>query len=286
MSTVAQEIQAVRRVLLGAYRPVFNTLSGAINSSVTTLTLGQTVRGVGPGTYLGIDDEIVYVWSLAGQVATVQREMLGTTGAAHSDGALIEVDPRFPTPLIREEMKAEIASWPRAIFTIDTDDLSFGAGDTMIAFAPTGLIDVLRVNRQPVDTTDDRYPDVGFDYKRSLGRLFIDSTGSANQSFTITVTYSKKFTTSTFTDATDLQATVGLTEPLEDALKYGACWRLLVGREVKRTFNEAQGDPRLSEEVPPGHANSVADAFLKIRNQRLTDEARRLAGEYPWLASR
>lgn len=286
MGTVADEVQAVRRVLFGAHRPVLNTLNGAVVTADTTLVMGQQIRGLGAGAYVGVDDEIVYVWSISNQNLTVQRAMLGTTAASHADGSLVEVDPRFPTMLIKDEMRAEIDSWPRSIFRVDTDDLSFGAGDTSIAFAPTGLYDVLRVNRQPIDATDDRYPDLGFDYKRGLGKLFIDSTGSSNSSFTVTVTYSKGFTTSTFADSTDLLTDVGLTETLVDALKYGTAWRLLLGREVKRTFTESQGEPRNAAEVPPGHSTSVADAFQKLRDRRLAEEARRLAGQYPWRGTR
>lgn len=286
MSTVTEHVQTIRRVLLGAHRPMLNRLDGAINDSTNTVTLEYQATGVGRGSYIAINNEVMYVWLVVTNVLTVERGMLGTDAAAHSDGDIVEVDPRFPNPLIIDEMKAEITSWPRSIFQVDTDDLTFGAGDTMSAFAPTGIYNVLRVNRQPVASTDDRYPDVGFDYKRSLGKLFIDSTGSSNQSFTITVTYSKGFDTDPFTGSTDLITDVGLSASLQDALKYGVCWRLLAGREIKRTFTESQGEPRNAEEVPPGHANSVAEQFRKLRNDRLAEEARRLANDYPWMASR
>ncbi len=286
MSTVDEHIQTIRRVLLGAHRPMLNRLDGALTDSTETVTLEFPATGVGRGSYISVGSEMAYVWAVADKVLTVQRGMLGTDPVAHSDGAVVEVDPRFPDGLIKDELRAEIISWPRSIFRVDTDDATFGAGDPMVAFAPAGIHNVLRVNRQPVNTTDDRYPDLGFDYKRSLGKLFIDSTGSSNQSFTVTITYSMSFDTDTFTGSTDLLADVGLTEPLEDALKYGAAWRLLVGREVKRTFTESQGEPRNAEEVPPGHASSIAEQFRKIRNERLADEARRLASDYPWRASR
>lgn len=261
---------------------MLNLVDGALDASTTTVVLEYPATGVGRGSYIAIDNEMMYVWLVADKTLTVQRAMLGTSAATHADGAVVEVDPRFPNGLILDEMGAEISSWPRSIFRVDTDDLSFGAGDTMIAFAPTGIYNVLAVNRQPVNSTDDRWPEIGFDYKRSLGKLFIDSTGSSNQSFTVTVTYSKEFDTSPFVVGTDLATEVGLSATLEDALKYGTCWRLLLGREVKRTFTESQGEPRNAEEVPPGHANSVAEGFLRLRNTRIAEEARRLAADYPW----
>lgn len=282
MSTVNEQVQKIRRVLLGAHRPMLNRLDGGLDTSVTTVVLEFAATGVARGSYISVNDEMMYVWSVSDKTLTVQREMLGTTAGTHADGDVVEIDPRFPDGLILDEMSAEITSWPRSIFAVDTDDLSLGAGDTMSAFAPTGIYSVLAVNRQPVNSTDDRWPEIGFDYKRSLGKLFIDTTGSSNQSFTVTVTYSKAFDTDPFTGATDLQTDVGLSAALEDALKYGTCWRLLVGREVKRTFTESQGEPRNAEEVPPGHANSVADGFLKLRNTRISEEARRLAADYPW----
>lgn len=294
MSTVGQKVQEVRRVLLGTHRPEYNVLTSTITSTTDSLTVTHGATAIARGSYLGIDNEVCYVWSRSNQTVTVQRGMLGTTAAAHTAGALVEVDPRFPNGLILDEMKAEIASWPRAIYQVDSDDLSLGSGDTAVDFGPTGLIDILRIYRQPVSSTDDRWPDLAFSYKRNLptadfstgGAIFLDRSGSSSESFDITVVYSKKFTTSTFVDATDLQATVGLSESLEDALKYGTAWRLLAGREVKRTFTEGQGEPRNSDEVPPGHMASVAQQMRQLRNERLADEAKRLAGMHPWRMGR
>lgn len=294
MSTVAEVVQGVRRMLLGSYRPEFNTLASLASSSTTSLAVTYQPRGIGRGSYLSIDNEIVYVWDVSANNVVVQRAMLGTTAASHDAGALIEIDPRFPNGLIRDEMKAEITSWPRALFRVRTADFSLGAGDTAVDLNPTDLIDVLRVYRAPMSTQNDRWPEIPFAVKRNLPTtdfasgvgLFIDRTASASESFDIRVVYSSRFDTTTFNDSTDLAATVGLNSALEDCLRYGAAWRMMSHREVKRTFTEGQGEPRNAEETPPGHISQIAEQMRKMRNERIAEESRRLSAEYPWRAPR
>jgi len=73
-----------------------------------------------------------------------------------------------------------------------------------------------------------------------------------------------------------------LSSPMEDCLRYGAAWRMMSHREVKRTFTEGQGEPRNAEETPPGHITQIAEQMRRMRNERMAEEARRLAAEYPW----
>ncbi len=291
MSTVAGHIQTVRRLLLGAHRPEFNVLDGAIDADDTSLSFLYAPMGIGHASYLAIDSEILYVFAVQGQSVTVMREALGTTAATHADGAIIECNPRFPDALILDEMRAEIDSWPRSVYRADAVDLTVPTNTTTVDLdGITGLIDVLEVFRKPVTSIDDRYPSIPFTAKRQMSAsdfasgvaLSLDRTPAAAQAVDLRVVCAVGFDTSTFEAATDLQADVGLSAGLEDALKYGVAWRLLVGREVKRTFTEAQGEPRHAEEVPPGHSTSTAQAFRVIRDKRLAEEATRLVGIYGW----
>lgn len=294
MSTVAEVVQGVRRMLLGSYRPEFNTLSALVSSSTATFPMTFAPRGIGRGSYLAVDNEVVYVWEVSANNVTVQRAMLGTSAVSHAANSLVEIDPRFPNGLIRDEMKAEINSWPRGLFRVRTADFSLGAGDTAIDLNPTDLVDVLRVYRAPMTVLNDRWPEIPFVIKRNMPTanfasgfgLFIDRTASAAESFDLRVVYSSKFDTTTFDDTTDLSSSVGLNAALEDCLRYGAAWRMMSHREVKRTFTEGQGEPRNAEETPPGHISQIAEQMRKMRNERIAEEVRRLAAEYPWRCPR
>lgn len=295
MSTVGGLVQSVRRLVFGTYRPTFNELTGALTDAVTVLTLKHPVQGVGYGTYLSVDDELVYVWSVSGSTITVMRGALGTTPEAHATGALVEINPRFPNILILDEAKAEISAWPRSLYRVDARTFQMGAGDTAVDLSGfQNFYTTLRCYQAPASSDRDRWPDLAHQWKRELPStnfpsgigLFLDRAAFVGQGYDIRVIAACGFDTSTFETTTDLQADVGLTEPLEDALKYGVGWRMLAGREAKRTFTEGQGEPRHAEEVPPMHQQQLAEQWRRIRNERITTEAARLGGDYGWRVMR
>lgn len=59
-------------------------LNGAINDSVTTVTLDAD-HGVDPGEVLQVDSEQLYVAAVSENTLTVERGVNGTTAASHSD---------------------------------------------------------------------------------------------------------------------------------------------------------------------------------------------------------
>lgn len=66
------------------------TLSGDINSSVTSISATATISGVNTPFYALIDEELIYVRGTSGSDFTpVDRGAGGTTATTHSDGALI-----------------------------------------------------------------------------------------------------------------------------------------------------------------------------------------------------
>jgi hypothetical protein len=72
--------------IIDGYRTT--TTSGAINSSVTSVTVGDTGLMVN-GTILAIEDEDVYVTSVAGNVVNIIRGWNGTTAASHASGTTV-----------------------------------------------------------------------------------------------------------------------------------------------------------------------------------------------------
>ena len=62
------------------------TLNGAINDTVTTVTVTGDVSNLPPAGYLEFGDEIMEYTSISGQDFTVVRGSKSTTATAHADG--------------------------------------------------------------------------------------------------------------------------------------------------------------------------------------------------------
>ena len=280
--------QLLRSPLLAGRREPLDILNGAIDASVTSLTCTDQNALLRGGSYVEIDYEVLYVRSRSGATVTAIRGELGTTAATHSNGAKIRIEPRFPKQAILEALKAEIDDLPRDLFQITTADVTWPANTSMVN-VPSPLSDpvrLLRVTRLDSDTTTPRYVPA-----RLLSR---QSTGDVASGFgvhlrdglvfesdqAVRVTYGRKFATGTFTSATDLQSTVGLTDPLVEAVKAGAVWRLLQSTEVERTQVTAVGPSVDREQVPPTHRIQLEQGLLRTRDLLVEREIRRIHDEF------
>jgi hypothetical protein len=57
-------------------------------------------------------------------------------------------------------------------------------------------------------------------------------------------------------------------------------------RELKRNFTESQGDTRRAEEVGSGAITNSIQNLVRLRRDRITAEAARLARQYPTFLTR
>jgi hypothetical protein len=111
----------------------------------------------------------------------------------------------------------------------------------------------------------------------SGGALVIYEGGYPGQA--IRVRYRAPFGSLTALDD-DVLADTGLPATAHDLPPLGAAVRLVAGREVKRNFTEAQGEPRRAEEVPPTATLQSSRELLRIRQQRIVAEQSRLLHQY------
>lgn len=290
MTTVADLIDSTRQHLYGTYRAEFNFLSSAATDSATTINLEiSPLTGVTRGSLLAINDELLYVKSVSGQTVTVARGWNGTTAAAHIVGDTVEVNPRFPQNVIRDALQADIRSWGQQLYWEDTITVSGVA--TTRGYDLTSIGDFYNISdvyRAPYAADlGNTWPSVDFTIRRKLptssfasgSALFIASELASAASLQVVV--QKPFVTSTFADATDIETTCKLPVNLHDIPPYGAAWRLLSTREIKRTFTDAQPESRLAAEVPPGHTDQTAARLKRLRDDRIEEEAGRLRSKTP-----
>lgn len=291
MTTTADVLSSCRNdYLLTGLREQRNKLGAALDASATTVTLAYELSQIALGTKLSVDLEDLYVWETGSGTVTVTRGDFGSTAAAHADGALVSVNPRFSDAqifrAINDELRALSAS---GLFRMSTVDVTYVASQD--GYDLLGVTDVLGVHqvRSKAIGVEREWPLVPrtlWEHQRDSDTS-VFSSGQAvfirsglQPGFPVRVTYKAPFTALTsLTD--DVTAVSGLHAEALDLLALGAGIRLTVGREVKRNFDESQGDTRRAQEVPPGANIGANRALTAWRMQRLAEERRRLAQRYP-----
>lgn len=293
MATANDLVEETRMHLQSMARDELNRLNGAIiSTTASTLTFEFAAGSIAPGAVLAIDLELVYVWSVAGQVATVERGWLGSTKATHSDDALIYVNPRWSSFTILRAINEELDSYssPKwGLYQMKTVDLTFSAATVGYDLTSvTDLIDVYELRwkgyaagewplirrwsvARDMPTTD---------FASGLSLQLDDGAGPGRP---IRVRYKARFT-HLATLADNVTSVSGLADTAADIPPLGAAARLVAPREVKRAATDSQPESRRAAEVPPGTNRAAAGTLLSVRDARLREEASRLYQRYPTLA--
>lgn len=288
MSNVGALVEQTRRLLLGAHTQQLNKLSATITATDTTISTTYDLKGAVAGSSICIGDELLYVWETvpATKTLTVSRGWLGTTPAIHVAGVVVEINPRFSTPILRQALQDELRSWPPELFNVQSQDVTV-ARDTrlvdMTTFGP--VIQVLRVTRPPT-STETAWRRVTFRYERTTSDSYpsgVINLGTAiGEATTLRIDAACPFAVDTFTDNIDLVTQVGLADSMLDIAPFGAAARLLATKEVQRVTMAAQGDPRIATEVQSGTITATSRSMRQLRDKRFAEEALRLRNAYPW----
>lgn len=298
MTTVADVINSCKNHLYGTHKEIMNVLDGAINNSVTSFTVKDTIAAqIGTGSIISIDDELIYVRSTVPgslSIGPVIRGFRGTTAVSHSDAAVIEVEPRFPQVFLRQTIKEEILSWPADLFRTAYFDLSIASGTRgyNLSGASSGTDDfryALQLSMSPdtgnADTTQWTTMTTGWEIDFDAPTSVFSSGRSIvfNRDFdrSARLTVGQDFNLTDMTDTADLVSTSGLTQPMVDIVPYGVAWRLLATNEARRSFFEAQGEYVKADQVPPMFQIQLAEHYQKLRDSRIRDEIMRLRHKYP-----
>jgi hypothetical protein len=288
-----------REHLRGTQRPPMNRLNGVVTTGQATATMEFTSSNpLREGDMVEIDDELLYVWSVAGAVATVQRAMDGSTAAQHATQSLIEINPRYTRLDIFEAIRAEIASLPNNIFSVAAG--SFSLGSRVSAIDLTGIpasatgVRLLAIYRDQLGNlspyyTRESWPAV----PRARIEPRQDSTSfpsgysivlpeEFDEGVNLRVVVGYRPLLPTLTTALDLGTGCHLTADLVDAVRFGAAGRLVMGKETARNDPTAQGRSRRAEEVPSGATFRTGAQLWQARDNLLAQAAKRLASEWGW----
>lgn len=287
MTTTADLIAETRRHLMASGREHLNRLNGSITNVAGTLTFEFPAGQIATGALLAVDLEVMYVWSVTGFVATVQRGMFGSTAAAHSDDALIFVNPLFTDYAIFKSLGEELTSLSsplNGLYQIKTVTATTTTASTYNLAADA--VEILSVQYNDYGSSGD-WPRL-----RRWDMLLNQSTavyasGRALQLYeapapgrTLRITYGAEFSALTSTSV-DVATDTGLPTSAHDIPPIGAAGRLLAAREARRSSLDSQPESRQAQEVPPGTARSASAQLFALRKQRIVEEAARLSAQWP-----
>ena len=289
MSTAGALINRVSRQLLSGTVEERNKLATTVSSADTSIVMTYALNSIRAGAVFEIDSELMYVWSVdtATLTATVERGYAGTTAAAHTSGAIVVYNPRFPQQQLIDVLNQDIddlSSPLNGLYRVITVDLAYNGSDRQINIpSASSIIDLIDVRLRYL--SDDFVALRGTRLARDLPTADFASTfaitlDQCTMAGTLRVRYRAPFVRAT-TTADNLQTVSFLPVSMEDILEYGVMSRMLAPREVKRNFTESQGDTRRSEEVPAGAVSGSVANILRLRRDRIIAEAAKLAKQYP-----
>lgn len=221
----------------------------------------------------------------------VQRGFLETTAAAHVDGTIVVVNPRWPLIDLARGLQREIRSWPVAVVAVAAGTFSVAASAETIPLTGLESVEVqrlFRVQRPHHRTSDTSWPviDANLEYAQdpdSFGTVPVLRLSQCRDAGDVRVIVGYQHPTVDdgdldFTD--DIGTTNHLTKGLADAAMLGVAGRLLLAQEVARTDDRSQTRPRRGEDVPPGHQMQAGEALLRERDRLLKMEVERLTSRY------
>lgn len=220
---------------------------------------------------------------------TVTNAWQGTTAAAHSSGDMVRINPRIARQDVYDAMESVILAWDD-LFAVNSYTASANFADTTtrsaeVVSAPS---DFKRVVKTLFKAEDDVWVPAPKDwFVRAIPTSEVTS-GLVLQweqpyrqrnygTSSVTVFLAEYFDTSTWTGATDLLSTVGLSRSMLDVLFYGAMFTILMPEETQRSNIDYQAQPREAAEVPPGYLAQTALSFKALHDQRKQVEAAKLA---------
>ena len=292
MTTASDLIESTRGHLFTGQPENLNRLASGITAITETIPLSYDITGIGRGTIIEIGLEQIFVFVVDSSSKTVTaciRGYNGTTGAIGTTGDRVTVSPKFPRARVLTAINddlADLSSPMNGLYRTLSVDLTFNAA--VMGYDLTGVIGMMGISdlRYRTIGPEKSWPQINnYAVLRNMptsdfasgSALVLYEGGSPGQ--TVRVTYQAPFT-SLATLADDVLAISGLSATAHDIPPLGAAVRLAAGREVRRNFDEAQGEPRRAEEVPPQANAQATRELVRLRQQRIVAEQSRLLQRY------
>jgi hypothetical protein len=153
--TFGDLIEKVYRRTMGGIREravTINQTNGILSGDTTVVLSGSQTASIMPGVILAIEMELLYVlsWNANTYTATVQRNYLGSAAAAHANGTIVYINPRYSRydigVAINDDLRS-LSSPSNGLFRVGVAELTYNpvfAGYDLGAL-PDNFIDILEV---------------------------------------------------------------------------------------------------------------------------------------------
>lgn len=289
MSTASALLDRVSRQLLSGTIEERNKLATTVTSSDTTFVMSYDLGGLRAGSVFEIDSELVYVWEATSgsKSLTVERAYAGTTAVAHTAGAIVTLNPRFPKAQMFDALNQDIddlSSPSNGLYRVVVADVDYNGSDRQVNL--TGATNVMDLIDVRLRYLADDFPVLRkvrlqrelptADFASGFALVFDESVMAG----TLRVRYKSPFTRCSSLSS-DIQTDAKIPLSMEDILEFGVIQRMIGPREIKRNFIESQGDTRRSDEVPAGSMSNSFTNIQRLRRERILAEAAKLARQYP-----
>lgn len=283
---VSELIEDVRRELFTGSREERNKLAASMDGTTTSALLTFDLGAIKHGAKLSIDLEDMYVWSTSSLTATVDRGQWGSTAAVHSNGALVHVNPKFSNfeivDAIRKEVKS-LSAPSNGLYNVEDYPLTYNPVISGYDF-PYSVLSIYEVRYTTPGPSKDWVLSQDWELSRHAGSGFASDTAlfirDAYPNYSVVIKAKTEFAVIPFSLTADT-TTLSIPDTVLDIISIGAAWRLTAPREVRRNFNEVQGDTRRAGEVPAGANLGGSRELGRLRSQRIAEEASRLSVKYP-----
>ena len=315
--TFSDWVEKVYRRVSGTSIDVNVQLATSLDASTTVFnitvpTITNTITGataIRVGSLLAVDYEIMLVtqWDNVSSV-TVSRGYNGSTATTHAANSIIYIQPRYSrydiSVALNDELR-RLSSPDMGLFQVNAQTITFNPvymGYDLQQAVNDNYIDILEV-RHKIPFPSRNYPKIGkWKVLRSIPDATIFPSGQGIVFYEggypgqpVFVQYSCAFKMvditdslqmngdlgGTYTDANgNVVPTTGMTNTMLDIPPLGVEIQLTLPREIRRNFTDVQPDPRKAPEIPSMSVSNSVQAMQIVYNQRVSEEAGRLARQY------
>lgn len=295
MTTPRTLVATAQRRLLGGKRERRTTLATGITAADTSLTLATTELRVLPGNTLSIDLELMQPNEPEGAVmGGLLRGDLGSTAASHLAGAIVAVNPRWPTFDVFEALVdtlRDLSTPGNGLYRERTVEITYDADTAGYNLTSVTTLDViLDVEARQADGSSTLWLPLGDrDYRLqrqarttdfASGLALYLRSGAVVDGKPIRVTYKAPFGLVTTLDD-NVETTTGLWTEAVDLLWMGAALTVAGIKEIRRNDIDQQGDTRRPDEVPPNAIINSTRALAAQYARRIEAERTRLHQRRP-----
>jgi hypothetical protein len=296
VTTLDQLVNETEARALSGFRQEQTLLGADVTATATTVTLlsGVPMQSVETGAYVQVDYELMAVLSRnTATTVTVKRGVLNSTAVAHSAGAALIANPRFPAvdivKAINEDLD-DLTGPSNGLYQMKVVSFTYNPAITGYDLGLTSE-EVLEVREcrawdygsqqaWPLIPTTQWKVERQAAYDVFPSGVSIKVYNNAYPGRPIRVQYKAPYTTPLVWPDDDVAEVTGLHSQAHDIPVLGAALRLMMFRELKRTFTEAQGEPRRAAEVPVGSSLTAVRGIQMLRADRIANERERLNKMY------